>query len=62
MTLTVVSQVSAFPQESVTINLIKLLPATGVKQTVLPDNVPTFTVLEAMLLFGSVAVKPGMQI
>ena len=61
-TVTVVSQVSAAPQESVTINLIRLFPITGVKQTVPFERVPLFTVFVAILLSESVAVNPLIQI
>ena len=62
VTLTVVKQVSANPQESVAINRITLGPATGVKQTWLPVSVPGVTVFVAMLLSGSVAVNAVLQI
>lgn len=62
VTVTVVVAVDVRPQESVTVSVIVLTPATGVKQTVSPESDPLETVTEAIFPSTSVAVNPGRQI
>ncbi len=62
VTVTVVTAVSALPQESVAISVIILAPATGVKQTVSPESAPPETVTLVKLPSMSDAPKPGKQI
>ena len=60
-TVTVVVEVETAPQASVTVRVIVLTPATGVKQTVSPESVPFETVTEAMFPSASLVVNPGRQ-
>ena len=62
LTVTVVIDVSAAPQASVTIKVRTLAPAIGVKQTVSPERVPPETVTDVKFPSASLVVNPGKQI